>query len=373
MKRFALLFAAAGTLLLGHHAKAQTTDFNVGIVGAMSGSFVGPTKDTIDGFNAWVKVHGLPGKTIKQTIVDDETNPVTAQNVFRKLATDPKIQLVMMYSNSNAGLAIKPFASELKVPIICGGGADDLGVPADPWLFKIAPSTKDNMTALAVWAEKSKHLKIAHIYGTDAFGQLEHKNLTEVGPQHGLTIVDSESASIDNTTFSNEITKLRASKPDVIYTSLSGRAFLIFFKQYKQMNIDIPLAAAGAGVSQPFFDGIGGADKADGLYANAQLGTYGDMAGGVTAKMVAELRGVLGKPPSFFNTFGWDSGVILADAVARSDGTREGLRAALDNTKELPAINGPVNYKPADHTGQDYRALLMGKLKGGVYTPALQQ
>jgi branched-chain amino acid transport system substrate-binding protein len=192
-----------------------------------------------------------------------------------------------------------------------------------------------------------------------------------VAPEHGLTITNEESAATDDTSFTAQITKAKASNPDLIYTSLGGRALLIFWKQYHQLGLTIPLAVGASGVTQPFFDGIGGADKADGLFAPAQIGTYGDAAGGDTARLVAELRGVVGHAPSFFNTFGYDSGIIMGAALAHSDGSRQGLRDALEKLKDLPAINGPVNYKPEDHTGQDYRSILVGKLKGGIYVPAL--
>ncbi len=36
-------------------------------------------------------------------------------------------------------MAIKSIASEFKVPIVSSGAVEALGVPADPWLFKVAP------------------------------------------------------------------------------------------------------------------------------------------------------------------------------------------------------------------------------------------
>ncbi len=59
----------------------------------------------------------------------------------------------------------------------------------------------------------------------------------------------------------------------------------------------------------------------------------------------AELKeGMGGRTPVFFNTFGWDVGLITAAAVAGSDGSRQGIRDALEKLHDLPALNGPVSY-----------------------------
>ena len=56
--------------------------------------------------------------------------------------------------------------------------------------------------------------------------------------------------------------------------------------------------------------------------------------------------------------------------MANSDGSRQGIRDALEGLKNLPAVNGPVTYTKDDHTGQDFRSIAMGRLESGVAVPA---
>ncbi|MBV8578005.1 MAG: ABC transporter substrate-binding protein, partial [Acetobacteraceae bacterium] len=158
-------------------AGAQTAaqEFHVGMVASLTGAFNGPAKDTIDGFDAWVKSSALPGKKITIETLDDETNPVSASNAFRKLASDPKTNIIFLNINSSSALAAKAFASEFKVPIVTGGGADALGFPPDPWMFKVAPSGHDAMTVVLQYMQQKGMKKIAHLYGTDAYGQYDDK------------------------------------------------------------------------------------------------------------------------------------------------------------------------------------------------------
>ena len=134
----------------------------------------------------------------------------------------------------------------------------------------------------------------------------------------------------------------------------SGRAAILTFKQIKQLGLTMPLIMGQSVVAKPFFEGIGGAEVADGLMVPIQLGSFGTKVGGDTAKFYAELEKGLGRNAVYYNTFGFDVGLITEAAVKNSDGTRQGIRDALEKVKGLPALNGPVTYTPEDHTGQNF-------------------
>jgi branched-chain amino acid transport system substrate-binding protein len=370
-KRHAIFSALALLALLARPAVADDKEFRIGVVASVTGPFAGPTKDTFDGLNAYLKIHGVPGYKITLQTVDDETNPVNAANLFRRLAADASVNLIFLFVNSNSAMAAKSFASEFKVPIISGGGADSLGKPADPWLFKIAPANRDYMIALSEYIKRKGYKRVAHLYSNDTFGQYDLTNLKDLAPHYGFELVDTEAFAIEDTNFNAQFAHIRASNPDLVYSSATGRAGSLAFRQYKQLGLTTPLVSTGANIVAAFFSAIGGADKADGLMAMTQRGSLGESAGGDTAKFVAELReGLGGRTPAFFNCFGWDAGEIAAAALAKSDGSRQGIRDAMEGVKNLPALNGPVSYSPEDHTGQDARSIVIGKLVNGGFVPA---
>src|SRR5438045_98924 len=183
-------------------------------------------------------------------LLDDETNPVSASNAFRRIASDPSINLVYLFIPSNSVMAVKSLASEFKVPIIAGGAADAIGVPADPWLFKVAPAVRDFMTVLAQYAQQKAAKRIASLNAADAFGP---------------------------------------------------------------------------------------AEAADGLMPPMQTGVFGGAAA-ADAKLYGEMEKALGRTPVYFNTFGFDVGLITEYALKNSDGSRQGLRDALERIKDLPAV-----------------------------------
>jgi len=60
-------------------AQAQQ-EFKIGVVASLSRGFAAAAKDSMDGWRAWEKARGLPGKKIMLETLDDETNPVSASN-----------------------------------------------------------------------------------------------------------------------------------------------------------------------------------------------------------------------------------------------------------------------------------------------------
>jgi branched-chain amino acid transport system substrate-binding protein len=296
--------------------------------------------------------------------LDDETNPVSASNAFRRIAADPSVQLVYLFIPSNSVMAVKSLASEFKVPIVAAGAADAIGIPADPWLFKVAPAVRDFMTVLSLYAQKHGHKRIASINAADAFGQAEITALKALAPKHGLSIVAAETFGVEDTNFNAQFTRIRAAKPDLIYNGATGRSAILTFRAIQQMGLKQPLVVTQAAVSKAFFDAIGSVEAADGLMTPMQSGSFGGTVA-ADAKLYGELEKALGRAPVYFNTFGFDVGIITEHAVKNSDGTRQGLRDALERIKDLPAVNGPVTYTKDDHTGQNYRSIVMGTLKGG--------
>src|SRR5215470_4174298 len=345
-------------------------EFKIGVVMSLSGGFVAAAKDTMDGVQAWLKARGLPGKKVTFEILDDETNPVSAANAFRRLASNPEIKLIYLFINSSSALAVKSFASEFKVPIVSGGAADALGTPADAYLFKVAPGIKDFMTVLAQYAQKKGYKRVALLNMTDAFGQNEAKFFKELAPQHGIEVVAAETMGVEDTNFNAQLTKIRAARPDMIYNGGASRVAILSWKQIKQLGINQPLIVTQAAISKLFFDAIGGARAADGLMTPIQLGSFGEATGGDTARLYKELKAAMPTQVAYFATFGYDVGIITAEAVKNSDGTREGLRNALEKIKDLPGVNGPITFSSQDHTGQNFRSIAIGKLENGVSAPA---
>jgi len=81
---------------------------------------------------------------------------------------------------------------------------------------------------------------------------------------------------------------------------------------------------------------------------------------------------------STFGGHAWDAGLLLQRAIPIAlrkgqPGTqafREALRAAIEDTKDLPGSHGIFNMSASDHSGLDQRARVMVEIVGGQWTLA---
>ena len=250
---------------------------------------------------------------------------------FRRVASDPTVTLIYALTNSNSAMAIKSIASEFKVPIVSSGAVEALGVPADPWLFKVAPGPRDMMVVLCQYAQKKGYKHLASLHGKDAFGQAEEGYLRELAPKYGLELVDGRGIQPGGHQLHRADRQTEGRQPQLIYNGATGRPGILTFKLIQQMQITAPVAVQQAAVSKALFDAIGGPDAADGLLTPSQIGAFGTVIGGDTARLYTELQQALGRTPVYLNTFGYDVGLITEAAVKNSDGTRQGIRDAMES------------------------------------------
>jgi branched-chain amino acid transport system substrate-binding protein len=367
--------AAAAGALFGSPARARAAGtLKIGVVASLTGPAAGFGRDYVDGFRAYVTTwnarSGPGGRNVEMEILDDGTSAVEAVSEFRRLSGEPDTSIVWLAVASSSALAIKPLSTEARVPIISSGAVDSLGVPAEPFFFKIAPSTNDFMIALLTYAKQKRITRIASINASDAYGQAEIGYLNDAVSRYGVTIVGRETFNVTDTDFNAQLTRLRSTPADLIYSGAVGAPAILIYKQYKQLALKPPLAVSQGAINVAFFNALGGAANADGILSPIQLGALAGAAGGQEAALYQQCSKAVGHPATVFDSFGWDHGIMTEYALAHSDGTRDGIRAALNRIHNLPGVNGPISYSDANHTGQDYRGIRMSKLVNGTFVVA---
>lgn len=369
-----LLGTAGGTAVIADRAWSQSNPFKIGVVASMTGPASPFFREYVDAFRAyvtvWNKNGGVKGRPVVLEILDDESGAVQALSAYKRLAGDRETMTAWVANPGAAGLAIKAIASEVKLPVVSGGALDQLGVPADPYFFKISPANSSYAKLFFEWVKSHDMKRVALLLSNDAYGQGEAQTAKEQTQKLGLEIAGLETFSPSDTSFSSQLARLRGTAHDILYIGASGAAGILIFKQIRQFNLKPPIAFMLAALTDAFFQAIGGAEKADGIVTPGLLGMLGARAEGASGVLYGKLAEALGRPGSLGNALGWDIGIVTQAAIEGSDATRSGIRDALDRTRELPGINGPINFTPANHIAQDVRGMAMMKLAGGKFVYA---
>jgi branched-chain amino acid transport system substrate-binding protein len=360
------LFAAFLTLSGFSQVFAQT--FKIGAICSLTGGAAAFGIETCTGKNAWVemknKAGGLKGMKIEFVKYDDETSTQGAVNAYRRLVQE-NARIIWMWTSSTTILAVKPLAKEGGIPILCGGGSDRIGIPADPWMFKPGTSTSSYIKAMLKWAQSKGFKKIASISGTDAFGQTEKEKIAEYAPRYGIEVVAQETFAPTDTNFTAQLVNIRRKNPDFLYSAAAGGPAILVYQQIKQLGINTPLSLNAAALNEAFFKAVGGKEALEGIFSPTNLGSFGDQLPGESGKHYKELRTSLGREATVMETFGWDNGIMTEWAMGRSDGSPKGLRDAIASAKDVMVIGGPVTFTPDNHFGIDERGVRVGVfLKG---------
>jgi branched-chain amino acid transport system substrate-binding protein len=343
-------------------------DFKIGVIGSLSGPAAAYSREYVEGLLAYVKAWnqrgGVKGRKIVAEVLDDGTDAANAVTAFRREATDPATMVIWAALGSQTALALKAIAGDFKVPVVSGGGVDKLGLPAEPWFFKVSQGSADLAKALIAGARMRDVKTMATLNGTDATGEDDAKRVRELAEAAGIKIVAAERFALSDLNFTAQLVRIRNANADLFWNQSTGGPAIRVYEQAQQLQLKTPMAVSFAAVSGAFFTGIGGADRAAGIFSVIPFGALAGDVGGTVTKIYQDASTALGKPALLFDTIGWDTALVTEHAVTVSDGTRDGIRAALDQIKDLPAINGPFTYTPENHIGQDARGLIFARFDG---------
>lgn len=255
-------------------------------------------------------------------------------------------------------LAARPWAERLEVPTLSDCGT--LGFPGR-WCFETPNGTFADESSLMIRYLEFRGVKsVALFYEDNPIGQEYHGYIPFAASQAGIRIAaDIASPTVyDEQTAADYVETLKASGTESIaymgWGTEGGRRFLAALRADgwdcpKVMNTILPGVTPGIaeyyGFRLDMFEGWAGMEQF--CEANPRYLAFLD-----------RFEARYGHRPveSCFAPLGYDQGRVMSLALARAKpGTREGVRAALEKIRMLPAANGGpgchISFGPWDHRG----------------------
>lgn len=199
--------------------------------------------------------------------------------------------------------------------------------------FRVVANDNQQGAVLANYAQDALKAKtIAIVDDRTAYGQGLADVVERVAKEKGMKVVAREFATDKTTDFNAILTKVRATKPDVImYGGMDATAGPMA-KQIKQLGIKAPLLA-GDGVCSPEFIKLAG-DAAGILHCSMAGEAVEKLAKGEDFK--ARFKKEFGQDVQIYSPYSYDAVYVIADAIKRGG---KADRATI--TSALPATNYP--------------------------------
>ncbi|MEZ5785163.1 MAG: ABC transporter substrate-binding protein [Xanthobacteraceae bacterium] len=344
--------ALLSTALVGGALAADP--IKIGVVTPLSGTYAGIGQQVRWGLELATKevndAGGIMGRPIELMFEDEEANPAVAVQKAEKLFEIGNVDFLTGTVNSGSTLAVGQLAERAgKLIATTVSFADSItGDKCSPNVFRVNARAGQQSAALAAWLAKEKPQASVFYLGPDyEMGRSTvaafRSNVDRVGGK-SLGEVFAPLGSKDYTQYFGQI---RASRPQVLYTSVAGNDTVRLLSQMQEFGLlnNLTILGASGTVTAQNVGAIG--DAANGYVTGVGYSAKIDTP--ENKKFVDAFRAAYGKDPDLY---GADSyGLIYAykAAVEKAKSTEpDKVRDALSGLKWMTP-QGEKTIRAGDH------------------------
>jgi branched-chain amino acid transport system substrate-binding protein len=308
----------------------------------------------------------LPGIKLVPFFMDDKSSPDTCRKIFRDMIFNKKVLAIIGPTSSNSAFVADTAAQHNKV-VVMGisntvPGITEMG----DYIFRNSlPESSVIPNTVQVTHSKLGYSKVAIVYGDDdpyTLGAYDaFKSSFESTP--GVSIVATEIVHKGEAVFTEALTRIKASGPDVIVLAALVTEASRLMVQARQMGIPGSVRFIGGNSFNTSKLWQQAGDAAEGAICGTAWISSGDTPG--NAAFLANYASLYGAYPDQFAAQAYTSIYIIADALKRADQLNsESLRNALANTKNLQTILGTFSF---DNTRNPVHPPVVQELVGGEF------
>jgi branched-chain amino acid transport system substrate-binding protein len=322
---------AAGPILIGEYASLTGASASFG-----QSSHKG-TKLAIEEINAGGGVLGRPLQLITE---DDQSQAGQPATIVRKLISQDKVVAILGEVASSKSLEAAPICQQNKIPMITPASTNPKVTEAGDYIFRICFIDPFQGTVMSKFARENGWKKIAVL--TDV-KQDYSVGLTEFFIKdflaNGGEIVREQKYSSGDKDFKPQLTSLKASRPDAIFVPGYYAEVALIAKQARLLGIKVPLLGGDGWVGDSLLKVAG--KSLDGSYFSSHFSS--DDQAPKVRNFVGTFQAKYGEVPDDMAALGYDSAMILADAIRAAGSTDPAaLRDAIAATRDHDGVTGKI-------------------------------
>jgi branched-chain amino acid transport system substrate-binding protein len=292
----------------------------------------------IDEINA---AGGVLGKKLKLVTEDDQSQAGQPATIVRKLIAQDKAVAVLGEVASSKSLEAAPICQQNKIPMISPASTNPKVTEVGDYIFRVCFIDPFQGTVMSKFAQSKGWKNIAVLTDVKqdySVGLAEFfiKDFKASGGQ----IVKEQKYSTGDKDFKPQLTSIKAANPDAIFVPGYYAEVSLIAKQARLLGIKAPLLGGDGWVGDSLLKVAG--NSLDGSFFSCHFSSddKSPVVQGFVEKFKAKHNG---ETPDDMAALGYDSAMILADAIKRAGTTEpEKLRAAIAETKDHQGITGKI-------------------------------
>jgi branched-chain amino acid transport system substrate-binding protein len=349
-REYFLLTAAGSLFLTGCNKPASTAGagggtIKVGEFASLTGSEAtfgqsshNGTQLAVDELNA---AGGVLGKKIELHTEDNQSQAGQSATVVRKLISSDGVVAILGEVASSRSLEAAPICQQNKIPMISPSSTNPKVTETGDYIFRVCFIDPFQGTVMANFARQTLKLQNVAVL-TDVKSDYSlglAKFFKEGFTVAGGKIIAEQNYSGGDKDFNAQLTSIKAANPDGIFVPGYYTEVGLIALQAKQLGITVPIFG-GDGWESSALVPIGGA-ALEGDYFSTHFSPQ-DTSPAVQ-NFVKKYEAKFKDAPDAMAALGYDSAMILADAIKKS-GSTDGakIRDALAAEKDFPGASGNI-------------------------------
>jgi len=286
------------------------------------------------------KAGGLLGKQIELVTEDNQSKAGESATIAKKFISRDKVVAVLGEVASGRSLEAAPICQAAGIPMVSPSSTNPKVTEVGDYIFRVCFIDEFQGKLLADFARKTlKAQKVAILSDVSApysVGLAEF--FTKPFKAGGGTVVAEQKFSSKDKDFRAQLTAIKAAAPEAIFVPGYYTEAGLIVQQARQLGITQPLFG-GDGWEAPELIQIAGAALENTFYSTHFSLEAGDPKGQAFVK--AYQAKYQGESPDAMAALGYDSAMVLFDAIQRAGSTDSAkIRDALATTKDFPCVTG---------------------------------
>ncbi len=283
---------------------------------------------------------GVLGRKFQLITEDDLSKAGEPATVVNKLVSKDNVVAVLGEVASSRSLEAAPICQQNQIPMISPSSTNPKVTETGDYIFRVCFIDPFQGTVMANFSYNTLKARKVAVF-TDVKSDYS-KGLAKYFKESFVKLGGQITAELDfnggDKDFKAQLTAIKASNPDAVFVPGYYTDVALICIQAKQLGINVPLTG-GDGWEGEDLVKIG-QDAVEGNYFSTHYAP--DVATTNSQKFVADYQKRFnGKTPDARAALGYDSAMILADAIKRA-GTTDGpkVRTALAATKNFDGVTG---------------------------------
>lgn len=337
----------------------------IGFTSSLTGSQEVSSKRQVNGFTLWMKqvnegggIKLSDGTVVKFKFVtyDDESNTERVQELYTRLITEDKADLLISpYSSGLTSAASIVAEQNAKVMITVGAAEDAAYETGNTSLFQIyTPGSLYMASTVDMLKELDPSAKIALVYENDKFSTSVVNGIKPYLTQQGFEVVLEEGYASDTTDFGPVVNKIASSGATVLLGGGHYNDGTALARSLFERKIGLDLIFLLVAPADTKFPELG--DAAEGVMTSSQwelaathteqeatnLGK--DWFGPSGEQFAADYQTAFGDPPTYHVAGGYAAGLVLQKAIIDADSVDpEAVKNAL-NAMDMFTFYGGIKF-----------------------------